>query len=315
VPFLSKCYFNFVANYQLPPMSAVLDEVIAYLNRTPWWRLRPHRHLFFFMSGIGAGIVPSWRAHLSSSIFLVAEGDREADYFRYAHDIVVPGKVSVEARNRSQVLHGKRRLLAMFRGSLTALLRDSSGSRVKKPNKLRQWLAERYKHHPKILVSGFKSAKHVRQMDSSTFCLIPRGNTPWTRRFFDAALRGCIPVVMSNPVSFPFERLIDYSQLALKLPEEWVPRLAAELEAVTPPQLRQLREHLLLVAAAFVYNGGFAYEMILLELAARKHAFFKRWKDATRNSPVRFWTPGQGRFIVDSTAKVGPSYGAAAAPH
>ena len=49
----------------------------------------------------------------------------------------------------------------------------------------------------------------MQEMDESRFCIIPRGNTPWTRRFFDAAVRGCIPAVLSDPVSFPFERLLD----------------------------------------------------------------------------------------------------------
>ena len=31
VPFLSKCYFNLVAQYKLRPMDAVLSEVLSYL--------------------------------------------------------------------------------------------------------------------------------------------------------------------------------------------------------------------------------------------------------------------------------------------
>ena len=81
------------------------------------------------MSGIGASIIPNWADHLAAATFVVAEGDRQADcsrspiwirvsdkcpalraccrqrvwlpqadYFRYAHDIVVPGKVSFPPR-------------------------------------------------------------------------------------------------------------------------------------------------------------------------------------------------------------------------
>jgi hypothetical protein len=53
-------------------------------------------------------------------------------------------------------------------------------------------------------------------MDDARFCIIPRGNTPWTRRFFDASVRGCIPAVLSDTVAFPFEQLIDFSQMTLK---------------------------------------------------------------------------------------------------
>jgi len=52
VPFLSKCYFNYVAKYRLAPMDSTLHAVLSYLKRSgPWWSRHPERHLFFFMSG------------------------------------------------------------------------------------------------------------------------------------------------------------------------------------------------------------------------------------------------------------------------
>ena len=35
-----------------------------------------------------------------------------------------------------------------------------------------------------------------------------------------AQVRGCIPVVLSDPISFPYEMLLDYTQMTLKLPEQ-----------------------------------------------------------------------------------------------
>ena len=52
VPFLSKCYFNYVAKYRLAPMDSTLHAVLSYLKWSgPWWSRHPERHLFFFMSG------------------------------------------------------------------------------------------------------------------------------------------------------------------------------------------------------------------------------------------------------------------------
>ena len=36
-------------------------------------------------------------------------------------------------------------------------------------------------------------------------------------------VRGCIPAVLSDPISFPFEMLFDYSQMTIKLPEQCAP--------------------------------------------------------------------------------------------
>ena len=46
--------------------------------------------------------MPSWRRSLQQSVFIVAEGDRQVDYFREGHDIVVPGKASMAFRVPSE---------------------------------------------------------------------------------------------------------------------------------------------------------------------------------------------------------------------
>ena len=316
VPFLSKCYYNFVAKYRLAEMDRAFAQVSKYLRRQgPWWEQRAERHVFFFMSGIGASIVPSWRKHLEPAVFVVAEGDRQADYFRYGHDIVVPGKLSVRPK-RKQLSPASRELLLSFRGSLDATLRDAAGKRVHEKNKLRRWLADLLDEEEDVIYSGHKSARYIDEMDGARFCLIPRGNTPWTRRFFDAAVRGCIPVVLSDPVSFPFEQLIDYSRMTIKLPEQWAPRLAHELrERTNASAMAALQRRLHRAWPAFVYDGGCAFDFLLLELAARKHGYFARHPPVTPNTPQRFWSPSRGRFELSSAEKVGPSWGAGAVAH
>ena len=55
-------------------------------------------------------------------------------------------------------------------------------------------------------------------LGSSRFCLIPRGQSAWTRRTFEAFLSGCIPVLLSDHVALPFERFVDYSKMTVKWP-------------------------------------------------------------------------------------------------
>ena len=352
VPFLSKCYYNHAASYELAAMDVALRQVLTFLSKSPWWKSRPERHLFFFMSGVGAGLVPSWRPLISRAIFIVAEGDREADYFREGHDIIVPGKISVPpAPVEEQSSPWERPLMAVFRGSLDATLRDAEGERVRQRNKLRRWLDVSLRDDRSYIFSGRKSKRYVEEMDEARYCIIPRGNTPWTRRFFagphmvhcrtvhlalgallipstmcgyrffDATVRGCIPAVLSDPVAFPFERLLDFSRMTLKLPEQWVPKLKRELSSVNTTAAAALQEQLQRSWPAFVYGkgggagGGVAFEMLLLELAARKHGFYRTWTPATPNSVHSFWSPARGAFTLAGARKVGPSWGAGATPH
>ena len=121
----------------------------------------PERHIFFFMSGVGAGIVPSWHKHLAKAVFVVAEGDREAAYFREGHDIVVPGKVSAK-HTPTQLASGKRKRMGVFRGSLDAALRDADGGRVRKKNRLRRALYDALSSEGKAFIfSGRKSKRYA----------------------------------------------------------------------------------------------------------------------------------------------------------
>ena len=104
-----------LCRYDLKPMDQVLAHVVGYLGRSPWWARFPERHLFFFMSGVGAGIVPSWQQLIGPAVFVVAEGDRQADYFREGHDIIVPGKIGVRP-SAQQVAGSQRKLMGVFRG-------------------------------------------------------------------------------------------------------------------------------------------------------------------------------------------------------
>ena len=129
-------------------------------------------------------------------------------------------------------------------------------------------------------------------------------------------MRGCIPAVLSDPVAFPFERLIDMRSMTLKLPEQWAERLTEELKGVNASALSAMHASLQTYWPAFVYSKrGVAFEMLLLELAARKHKFFDVWPTATPNSVHHFWSPSRGSFVLPTSKKVGPSWGAGATTH
>ena len=59
----------------------------------------------------------------------------------------------------------------------------------------------------------------TRMYTQSTLCLIPAGDTPTSRRLFDAMAAGCIPVLMSPPEGYapnlPFPATIDWTKVAL----------------------------------------------------------------------------------------------------
>jgi hypothetical protein len=55
-------------------------------------------------------------------------------------------------------------------------------------------------------------------MRRSKFCLVPSGDTPNTSRLFDALAAGCIPVIISQLVSLPFDDIIPWHLMAIVIP-------------------------------------------------------------------------------------------------
>jgi hypothetical protein len=70
-----------------------------------------------------------------------------------------------------------------------------------------------YDPSPFLKVVNFTHNKQSR----SRFCLIPSGDTPTSRRLYDALASGCIPVVMAEfdtyAINLPFQRTIDWRRL------------------------------------------------------------------------------------------------------
>ena len=70
--------------------------------------------------------------------------------------------------------------------------------------------------------SGGRVRGYAEGMLSSTFCWVPRGDNPTSRRIFDAVAAGCIPVVVSDDIAryLPFRWAIDWRAMILQVPEE-----------------------------------------------------------------------------------------------
>jgi hypothetical protein len=326
-----QCCFNKVAKYKLSIVDIEARKVLAWLDlQKPaaggksFWKSRPEAHLFLFTSGIGATVLPSWKELVSSSIFVSAEGDKAAKWFDATKDVVMPGrpKEACLSDNLGEMVATKmtsKTIFGFFRGSFDLSLRDAEGKKVQQEAVLRKHLFRQLRR-TKVLkqqyIVGYSEDTYYEEMRNATFCLIPRGNTPWTSRLFNAILSICIPVILSDTVTLPFERLIDWTQFSIKLPEAWGTsrKLACALSQVTSKEVLQMQQALLRVAPVFDFDYEHIYKLTLLELYLRRKpgksgstVRLSGVGDATRNAPKTFWSPGRGRFARE-VERVGPSY-------
>lgn len=125
------------------------------------------------------------------------------------------------------------------------------------------------------------------------FCPILEGDKPYQKRFFDVALSGCLPVVLTFPTgedisrgrswfkrgwpgykdTYPFPASIDYSEFVVEIEniDELVPKLESLL--ANKSQIQVMQSALRRVAPKFVYGlgdefmvPGDAFDSLLKEL-------------------------------------------------
>lgn len=68
-----------------------------------------------------------------------------------------------------------------------------------------------------IMKKNYDSKEYVSELFRSKYCLIPRGDTTTSRRFYDAIASGCIPVVISDDIHLPFNDIVQYDKFTVKL--------------------------------------------------------------------------------------------------
>merc|ERR1712226_653364 len=59
---------------------------------------------------------------------------------------------------------------------------------------------------------------YFRRMGTSRFCIIPAGLTAWTIHLYEAFFFGCVPVILSDELTVPFQDKIDWRSLSLHVP-------------------------------------------------------------------------------------------------
>eukprot|EP00898_Chlorokybus_atmophyticus_P000450 jgi/Chlat1/1405/Chrsp12S02053 len=207
-----------------------MDVVI---NDSPHWNATGGRdHLFVFAGARGAHIFKDWKNYIKRSIFLTPEGDRTlGEQFNTWKDVVIPG-LEIDRKFATGELRNSRvprDIFASFRGTI----HNKGGSTYSRG--IRILMEQAYKNMTDVVFSE-PSSKCNRdcyrdQMRRSTFCLCPRGWSPWTLRTYQAmmvsvrlwgselAKVGCIPVIIADEIEFPYESSLDWSQLTVKIPE------------------------------------------------------------------------------------------------
>lgn len=143
----------------------------------------------------------------------------------------------VMAEKKSEVkktptLPGKKKIFAMFRGTVHADIEYSKGTR--------QRMLELYDDKPGYIIKSghVVQSQYFWEMGNSLYCICPPGWASWTPRMAQCMAFGAIPVVISADIIHPFETYLSYEGAVIKLLENEVENLDKILSEDPDPEKR-----------------------------------------------------------------------------
>mmetsp|Transcript_49274 Transcript_49274/g.151905 ORF Transcript_49274/g.151905 Transcript_49274/m.151905 type:complete len:353 (+) Transcript_49274:135-1193(+) len=102
---------------------------------------------------------------------------------------------------------------------------------------------------------------YFRRMGRSRFCLIPAGLTAWTIHLYEAFFFGCVPVILSDELTVPFQDEIDWPSLSLHVPATiGMEELHEKLSNFSIGRLKQMYRQLSSARCWFDYSLGWGDE-------------------------------------------------------
>jgi len=157
-------------------------------------------------------------------------------------------------------VHKKHKLY--FRGNLEL---DSSHISVSEGEKIRDRVFTAFQKldgvHFEDSAEKFSPQIYIKGMANSTFCLVPKGDTPTSRRLFDAIMAGCIPIIVSNEIRLPFRDFLDWQSFSVFLDEAKIDADGVFVNSVfkdrlTHQKVVDMRARLNFIRPAFLYGVG-----------------------------------------------------------
>lgn len=247
------------------------------VKETPYWnRTQGRDHIWTFPGARGPHIFKDWKRNIKKSIFLTPEGDRSlSEQFNTWKDIVIPGLEADEEFWSGKLKRDDsfdRDIFAFFKGTI----HNRGGKSYSKGLRI---ILERLMKSEKDIVFAEQTPDcnrkcYKRMMRRSTFCLCPRGWSPWTLRAYQAMMVGCIPVVMADEIEFPYENSLDWKKLTVKIAEKDVNNTLSILRGIPQATIEEKRREIekvwRMVAWQKPSKPGDAFHSVMRELEGKK---------------------------------------------
>ena len=148
-------------------------------------------------------------------------------------------------------IHNNRTISVFFSGSLRA-------NRAK----LESLLTEINNSYYLVFKRSDKNVSEIlynmpRYFSKSKYCIIPRGDSASSKRFYDAVMYGCIPIIISDSFHLPFdETQIFWEKCTIKIKNKNIEELPKIINNITDNQYQKMFNYLLMAREFIRFDNG-----------------------------------------------------------
>lgn len=183
-------------------------------------------------------------------------------WLSYWKDVLIPGYIPgwrIDAMREFSRPMIKRNILLAFHGHSA---NTSSDKIAKLYNSsplagVRLRILEHFGKFNHTASVGEPIKHYFRIMGLSKFCLVPAGLTAWTIHLYEAFFFGCVPVILSDELTVPFQAFIDWPSLSLHVPTSIsMEALQWKLETFSLGRLKAMHRELKASQCWFDYRAG-----------------------------------------------------------
>lgn len=205
---------------------------------------------------------------LAQATFLVTDHDMKS---RYAKDIIVPYFAGYDEDTVKLSSNTSKDIFLFFAGSPSSDLRVRvielfTGANIKvldktarKVEKNVPYIGNSLSQSIVVASKSMSTAEFFKILYRSKFCLILRGDTTSSSRFFLSINAGCIPIIVSDWIILPYEKIIDYSKFTIQVEESFLlnePLLFMDLlQSISNKTIQDMQRNLLLARELLSYDS------------------------------------------------------------
>lgn len=240
-------------SHNMKPLSIFLrDYVNLIAAKYPFWnRTHGADHFLVACHDWGPYTVNGHKELSKNTIKALCNADLSEGIFVSGKDVSLPETTIRTPRKPLQGLGGKRvsqrPILAFFAGNMHGRVR---------PNLLKHWgdRDEDMKIYGPLPNRVSRQMSYVQHMKSSKFCICPMGFEVNSPRIVEAIYYECVPVIIADNFSLPFDEVLDWSAFSVIVPEKDIPNLKEILLAISMRRYLSMQINVKMLQKHFLWN-------------------------------------------------------------